>query len=67
MCLTMADRCQTLWHMSNKLRKGERLTFRLTKEQRRLLDKVAAKLQKRPSDLVRDAVLREIASTQAAA
>lgn len=49
--------------MAMKL-KGERFTFRLTQEQRRLLEKVATKVGKRPSDLVRDAVLRAIELVQ---
>jgi uncharacterized protein (DUF1778 family) len=46
--------------MTRKLRKTERLTLRLTKDQRERLEKQAEKTGKRLSDMVRDLILTEI-------
>ena len=47
----------------NPLRKDERLTFRITPEQKQELEKLAARLNKTTGEMVRDLVLLEIART----
>lgn len=46
--------------MKPNLRKTERVTFRLTREQRRRLQEAASRSQKVEGDFVRDLVLREV-------
>lgn len=47
--------------MTRSLRKSAIFTVRLTLDQMKALKRVAREQRKKPSDLVRDAMLREIA------
>ena len=52
--------------MKPKLLKAEKFTFRLTPEQKQKLERIANARKKRPSEMVRDLVLLEIARGEAA-
>jgi hypothetical protein len=53
--------------MTRKLRKAEIFTLRLTREQLGDLKRLAKQQGKKPSEMVRDLVLREIAQQAVAA
>lgn len=52
--------------MKQKLRKDERLTFRLTADQKSKLQKLADKQGKKRTELIRDLVILEIGRQEAA-
>jgi len=53
--------------MTQSLRKSAVFTLRLTREQKDVLKRVAAQQKKRPSDFLRDLLMREVGRLQAAA
>jgi len=52
--------------MRAKLRKREKITFRVTEEQKVRLEKVAEKQGKKPGELIRDLLLQELGRQEAA-
>jgi uncharacterized protein (DUF1778 family) len=56
----MADAWQTIAHMSNKQRKTDRVTIRMTREQRKMLKRASNETGKDEGEFVRNLVIAEV-------